>query len=333
MSIRSAYPYQGWWKLLIWRYQTKIMRIVKKILKWTGLVLLFIILGVTITVLARQNVTYERPYPAIAASSDSSVILRGKHLVFGAGHCADCHSKTNTDSLLTLGQEVALTGGIVFDLPVGKIYSKNITPDKETGIGNLTDAEIARALRYGVHADGTVVFNFMPFNNMSDEDLTAIISYLRAQKPVRNEVPDHTLNLLGKGVKAFMVSPVGPDGDVEKSVRPDSSAAYGKYMASNVANCTGCHTQRTLSGDFIGEPFAGGNEIEGFITPNLTTDSSSRIFGWSEKNFVDRFRMGKLIPKSPMPWQSFGRMSDMELKAIYAYLQTVKPVRTEVIKK
>ncbi|HZI53744.1 MAG TPA: c-type cytochrome, partial [Chitinophagaceae bacterium] len=139
--------------------------------------------------------------------------------------------------------------------------------------------------------------------------------------------------LLGKGVKAFLVSPVGPDGNVEKSVTPDSSAAYGKYMASNVANCSGCHTQRTLSGDFIGEPFAGGNEIEGFITPNLTTDSSSRIFGWSEKNFVDRFRMGKLIPKSPMPWQSFGRMSDMELKAIYAYLQTVKPVRTEVVKK
>src|SRR5688572_32788615 len=130
------------------------MRIVKKILKWTGLVLLFIILGVTITVLARQNVVYERPYPAIAASTDSSVILKGKHLVFGAGHCADCHFKGNSDSLLKLGKEVPLTGGIVFDLPVGKIYSGNITPDKETGIGNLTDAEIARTLRYGVHADG-----------------------------------------------------------------------------------------------------------------------------------------------------------------------------------
>jgi len=302
-------------------------------LKWTGIILLFLIMGVTVTVMARQNIKYDRPYPTITASADTSVILRGKELVFGAAHCADCHSKTNADSLLKLGQDVALTGGFVFDLPVGKVYSKNITPDKETGIGNYTDAEIARALRYGVHPDGSVVFDFMPFHNMTDEDLTAVISYLRAQKPVKNKVPDHELNLLGKAVKAFMVKPVGPDGEVEQTIARDSSAFYGKYVANNVANCYGCHTQRTLSGEFTGEPFAGGNEIEGFITPNLTPDSSSRIFGWSQKNFVDRFRMGKLVPKSPMPWKSFGRMSDEELKAIYAYLQTVKPVKTEAIKK
>ena len=114
-------------------------------MKWTALVLLFLVLGVTITVLARQHVKYDRPYPAITASSDSNVIMRGKHLVFGAAHCADCHSKSNADSLLKLGQDVPLTGGFCFELPVGKIYSRNITPDKETGIGKLTDAEIARA--------------------------------------------------------------------------------------------------------------------------------------------------------------------------------------------
>jgi mono/diheme cytochrome c family protein len=309
------------------------MRRLKKILKWTGLVLLFLILGVTITVMARQNLKYNSPYPVITASTDSAVILRGKHLVFGAAHCADCHSKTNADSLLKLGQPVPLSGGFVFDLPIGKIYAKNITPDKETGIGKYTDAEIARALRYGVHPNGTVVFDFMPFHNMSDEDMTAIISYLRAQPAVRNPVPDHSLNVLGKAVKAFMVKPVGPTGEVPKTVAPDTTAVYGAYLANNIANCGGCHTQRTLSGEFTGEPFAGGNEIEGFVTPNLTTDSTSRIFGWSQQNFVDRFRMGKLLPKSPMPWQSFGRMTDDELKAIYAYLQTVKPVKTEAVKK
>ena len=281
---------------------------------------MFLITGVTVTVMARQNIKYDRPYPTVTASADTSVILRGKELVFGAAHCAGCHSTTNADSLLKLGREVALTGGFVFDLPVGKVYSKNITPDKETGIGNYTDAEIARALRYGVHPDGSVVFDFMPFHNMTDEDLTAVIS-------------DHDLNFLGKAVKAFMVKPVGPDGEVEQTIARDSSAFYGQYVAKNVANCYGCHTQRTLSGEFTGEPFAGGNEIEGFITPNLTPDSSSRIFGWSQKDFVDRFRMGKLVPESPMPWKSFGRMSDEELKAIYAYLKTVKPVKTEAIKK
>ena len=309
------------------------MRRFKKILKWTGFILLFLILGITLTVMGRQNIKYDRPYPTITASTDTAIIMRGKHLVFGAAHCADCHSKANADSLLKLGQDVPLTGGMVFDLPVGKLYSKNITPDNETGIGKYTDAEIARALRYGVHPDGTVVFDFMPFHNTTDEDMTAIISFLRAQKPIQNKVPDHSLNVLGKAVKAFMIKPVGPVGEVAKQMARDSSAAYGKYLANNVANCTGCHTVRDLSGTFTGEPFAGGNEIEGFITPNITPDSSSRIFGWSQKNFIDRFRMGKMIPKSPMPWQSFGRMTDEELKAIYSYLKTVKPVKaTEPVK-
>jgi mono/diheme cytochrome c family protein len=305
------------------------MRRFKKILKWTGIILLFLILGITFTVMGRQNVKYDRPYPAITATSDTNVIMRGKHLVFGAAHCADCHSKASADSLLKLGKDVPLTGGFVFDLPIGKIYSRNITPDKETGIGNFTDAEIARALRYGVHPDGKVVFDFMPFHNMTDEDLTAVISYLRAQRPVQNKVPDNELNVLGKAEKAFMVKHVGPDAEVEKSIALSSSAGYGKYLTNNVANCKGCHTQRTLSSEFTGEPFAGGNEIEGFITPNITPDSSSRIFGWSEKNFVDRFRMGRLLSKSPMPWPSFGRMNDEELKAIYAYLKTLKPVKTK----
>jgi mono/diheme cytochrome c family protein len=309
------------------------MRKLKIILKWTGITLVVLILGLTVTVMARQNLRYERPYPTITASTDSIVILRGKHLIFGAAHCADCHSQSNTDSLLALGQEVPLSGGHLFDLPVGKIYSRNITPDKETGIGNYTDAEIARALRYGVHPDGTVVYDFMPFHHMSDEDVTAVISYLRAQKPVYNKVPEHDLNVLGNAVKAFMVKPVGPDREVPARITRDTSVIYGEYLANSVANCGGCHTQRTLSGTFTGEPYAGGNDIDGFITPNITTDSSGRIFGWSKQNFVDRFRIGRTVPKSPMPWNSFKRMSDDELKAIYAYLQTVKPVKTTMVKK
>jgi mono/diheme cytochrome c family protein len=316
-------------RILVCGLKSQNMRRLKKILKWTGIVLVILVLGLTVTVMARQNLTYERPYPTITASADSMVILRGKHLIFSAAHCADCHSNANTDSLLKLGQEPPLSGGHVFELPLGNIYAKNITPDKETGIGNYTDAEIARALRYGVHPDGTVVFDFMPFHNMSDEDMTAVISYLRSTKPVTNKVPDNNLNFLGKAVKAFMVKPVGPSGEVPEQMQKDTSTIYGAYLANSVANCIGCHTQRTLSGEFTGEPYAGGNDIDGFITPNITTDSTGRLFGWSEQNFIQRFRMGRLVPKSPMPWPSFARMTDDELKAIYAYLQTVKPVKTE----
>src|SRR6187402_1118565 len=141
----------------------------KKILKWTGITLLVLITGLTVTVASRQNLHYEAPLPNIHASLDSAVIARGKHLVYSSAHCIDCHQRANADSIIALGQEVPLIGGVLFDLPVGKIYSKNITPDKETGIGKYTDAEIARALRYGVHPDGTVVYDFMPFHNTSDE--------------------------------------------------------------------------------------------------------------------------------------------------------------------
>jgi len=307
------------------------MRRFKKILKWIASILLVLAAGLTVVVLARQNLKYEAPYPNIKASTDSAVIARGKHLVFSSAHCINCHNNNNADSLIALGQDVTLSCGVLFDVGIAKIYSKNITPDKETGIGRFTDGEIARVLRYGVHPDGAPVLDFMPFHNTSDEDLTAIISYLRAQKPVRNEVPPNSYTVMGKIVKAFLIKPVGPDGEVPKTVKHDTSAAYGRYLAVNVAECNGCHTQRDLAGKFTGEPFAGGNDIEGFITPNLTPDSSGRIFNWTQQNFIDRFRMGKLYPKSPMPWNSFKRMSDDELRAIYNFLRSTKPVKTEKI--
>lgn len=306
------------------------MRRFKRILKWTGIVLLVFVVTISITVALRQNIKYKRPYPAITSTTDSAIILKGKNIIFGPAHCADCHSGVrNIDSMLALGQPVPLTGGHVFDLPIGKIYTKNITPDNETGIGLFTDAEIARALRYGVHPDGTMIYAFMPFHNMSDEDLTAVISYLRAQKPIRSEVPDHDLNVLGNVVKAFLAKPSGPDGEPPVSVKKDTTANYGRYIANSIANCKGCHTDRNMmTGAFTGELYGGGLKIDGLVTPNLTPDSSSRIFGWTSKMFIDRFRMGKIVPKSPMPWNSFKRMSDDELLAIYNFLQTVKPVKT-----
>jgi len=313
------------------------MRKLKKIFKWTGLILLVFTLGITVITASRQNIKYKAPYPGIRASTDTALIAKGKHLIFDVAHCSGCHSRANADSLIALGKDVPLTGGVLFDLPVGKIYSKNITPDIETGIGKYTDAEIARALRYGVHPDGTVVYDFMPFHNITDEDLTAIISYLRTQKPDRFKVPENKLNTLGNIVKAFMVKPVGPSEMIQASIKPDTTAAYGRYLVTNVADCGGCHTTRDISGAFVGEPLAGGKMMEldmpePFYPPNLTPHPSGRIYGWSQEQFLNRFRQGKLIPKSPMPWNSFKRMTDLELKAIYKYLQTVKPVPTNKVK-
>jgi mono/diheme cytochrome c family protein len=314
---------------------------IKRILKWTGIIIGSLIIVLTITVSLRQKLTFDAPYPDVKASNDSSVIARGKYLALGPAHCANCHGKPGSGELVEQGLEVPLSGGNKFDLPIGDVYVKNITPDKQTGIGRYTDSEIARMLRYGVRPDGTAVLPFMPFHNTSDEDLSAIISFLRAQKPVNHKIPENSTNILGNIVKAFVLKPSGPSGEVPKTVKKDTSAAYGKYIAVSVANCYGCHTNRDLmTGAFIGEPFAGGMKMESsvdpdkyyFLTPNLTPDSTGRLFGWTQKMFINRFRQGKIHPGSHMPWGPFSRMSDDELKAIYNFLQTVKPVRNPIPK-
>ncbi len=315
-----------------------IMKRFKKIAKWTGFILLFIIVALTALTATRQDLRFEAPYPNIKASTDSTVIAQGKHLVYTMAHCADCHSNQNNDSLAQLGIEPTLSGGYKFEFELGTFYSRNITSDEETGIGKLTDAEIARTLYYGVNSKGQAMIDFMPFHNVSEEDMTAIISYIRTLKPVKNNVPENEYSTLGKVLKAFLVKPVGPKGSIPKTIKADTSAVYGGYIVNSVANCAGCHTMRGGTGEYIGEPLAGGNAfvepgLDTLTPPNLTPHPDSRIYGWSKKNFIDRVRMGKLIKHSHMPRNSYKKMTDDELTAIYNYLQSVKPAKTSVEEK
>lgn len=310
------------------------MRKLKKILKWTGIVLLVLIGVLSIAVASRQHLKYEAAYPNIKASGDTAIIAKGRHIVLGPGHCVDCHSTVrNVDSILKLGQEPLLSGGKQFDLPFGKFYTRNLTPDVETGIGGMTDGEIARVLRYSVKKNGESVLPFMPFQNMSDDDLTAVISYLRSLKPVKNKVPDHDYNVMGKVIKAFLIKPQGPTERIRETMAEDTSADYGRHLVMAVANCNECHTKRNGIGDYVGKPLAGGTRFEEegkptLVSPNLTPHPTGRIFGWSQASFIQRFRQGRTIAYSHMPWESFGRMTDNELKAIYNYLQTLDPVKS-----
>jgi mono/diheme cytochrome c family protein len=308
----------------------KHLKMVKKILIWTGICILSLLLILVVAVACRQNLTYEAPYPDITASSDSTVIAHGKELIFGVANCAACHTLHNTDSLLALGQDVPLSGGRAFNLPFGEMYVKNITSDPITGIGRLTDKEIARVLRYGVNANGTSAL--MPFQNFTDKDLTAIISYLRTQKPVSHVVPQHSFNVLGKVLKAFLLKPGGLNSKAPQYVQKDTTIAYGEYLAVNVADCRGCHTNGDMAGNLTGVPFSGGQEMEDtktnmkFITPNLTPHPSSPMYSWSKQDFISRFHTGRVIAGSEMPWESYKRMSDNDLTAIYNFLRSLKPV-------
>jgi hypothetical protein len=136
------------------------------------------------------------------------------------------------------------------------------------------------------------------------------------------------------------VTPQGTKGIPPKSMVIEPSIEYGKYIAKYVANCYGCHTDRDLkTGAFIGEPFAGGlhfapdrfSEGKAFNSPNLTPDPKTGIMSeWTEETFIARFREGRLVEGSPMPWGAFSRIDEVELKALYLYFNSIKPVENEV---
>ena len=139
-----------------------------------------------------------------------------------------------------------------------------------------------------------------------------------------------------------MLKPEGPKVTPPKTVIRDSSIAYGDYLVNNVANCKGCHTDRSMmTGEFTGPDLAGGHffapeamsEGYGYIPPNLTPDKETGVMAeWTETAFINRFHQGRVYKTSPMPWGSFSRMDDIDLKAIYRYLNSIPPVNRKVEK-
>lgn len=314
-----------------------------KIFKFIGLTLGVVIIALFAYIQFSWDKTFDAPLPEIKASTDSTIIARGKHLVYGPAHCVSCHVPMDKVKEAETGKELLLSGGWEFPIPPGTLRAPNLTPDKETGIGNISDSDIAKSLRYSVNSRKGCVFPIMPFQNVSDEDLTAIISFLRSQPPVSNKVEPSELTFLGKALVAFgLIKPVGPVETPPKSVAIDSTEAYGKYLANSIANCNGCHTKRDfVTGAFIGEPFAGGTVFPpdafsqgyAFITPNITFDQETGIMAkWDEDMFISRMRQGKVHKGSPMPWGLFGKMSDLELKAIYRYLKSIPSIENKVDK-
>lgn len=314
----------------------------KVLLILLGLILVLVV-GLYGFVSLTWDKEYDAPYPDIKASTDSTMIARGGYLVNGAGHCTTCHVPMDKMDAVEKGEIVPLIGGWELDIPPGIFRAANLTPDMETGIGSRTDAELARTLRYSVNHKNRMVFPFMPFQMMSDYDLASIISYLRAQPAVRNEMKPSELSFMGKAIAAFgLLKPESPKSEPPKNVPMDTTVAYGGYIANNVANCAGCHTERDLkTGEFVGPKFAGGFLMPAdafslgktFVTPNLTPDPETGIMAsWSEDGFVARFKAGRVHAGSAMPWGWFGRMDEVEMRAIYRYLQTLEPVKRKIPK-
>lgn len=300
----------------------------KTTLKVFGIVLALVCIFLLYVQLTYKQ-KFEAPPVTFKSSSDSVIVERGRYLANSMAHCYACHMP---DTLLKKGATGPMIGGYEFKLPFGTIRTPNLTPDVETGLGSYTDEQLYNAIKNNISHSGRALTGFMSYNYMGDEDVMAIISYLRTTQPVKNKVQENEYNMAGKILMRFLVQPVvGRD----SSVRADSSIAYGKYLSYHVANCNGCHTNKDPLGKMIGQPFAGGYQWDYedaiYTSPNLTPDDSTgRISKWSDSTFIQRFRAGKIFPHSPMPWAAYKNMSGRDLLAIHKYLKSLPPAKNKI---
>jgi mono/diheme cytochrome c family protein len=307
-----------------------------------GVLLALAVTAFAVYVAARQNLKFDRPPPDLHASLDPAVIERGRYVVRNLSGCGLCHADGERLREVSNGDlTVPLSGGHEWDIPPGKFRAINITPDKETGIGLMTDGQIARALRHGIGRDGRALLPFMEVQGLSDDDLVAVISYLRNQPPVRKAVPRHEFSLLGKVIKAtLLANPVGPSETPLVHSPRGPTVENGRYLVEKVVNCWACHTERSMkTGKMTGPRFAGGRNhpdpfeptVRTWSAPNITSaPNTGRLAQWNEDQFVARMRAGPVYKRSPMPWIQFSKLAEDDIRAIYRYLKTVPAVENDV---
>jgi mono/diheme cytochrome c family protein len=275
-------------------------------------------------------------------------LSRGEYLFDKAAGCAECHSEREFTRFG--GPVVPEMKGAGFIYPTelgfpGRVVSPNITPDKETGIGNWTDGEIIRAIREGVTRDGRTLFPLMPYPNfrkMSDEDVYSVVAYLRTLKPVKRVLPPTHINF---PVSMFIKSVPRPAGTV-RPVDPQDRFKYGEYLFT-MGGCEECHTPAERGEPIPGKRLAGGRVFRTpagmVVSANISPDPDTGIGKYSEQDFLNKFYQYKkyVVEGSPkvgpesftvMPWLFFCQMKEEDLKAIFLYLKSQPPVYNSVEK-
>ncbi|GAL85136.1 cytochrome C [Sporocytophaga myxococcoides] len=313
--------------------------------------LLFIFSGVFILLIGA--LTYMKvalpnvgPAPEMKVDMSQERIERGKYLANHVSVCMDCHSGRDWNKFAGPMIEGTLGGGgeefsQIFGFP-GAFYAHNISP---IGLGDWTDGEIFRAITSGVSKNGTALFPVMPhpaYGKMDEEDIKCIIAYLRTLKPVGKQAPkskaDFPMN--------FIINTIPQKPDFQKVPDTTDQIAYGKYIYTAAA-CTDCHTKQDNGSKIKGMEDAGGFEFPlpygGTVrSANITPDKETGIGNWTEEQFVKRFKAysdsaarnmnvqeGRF--NTTMPWTMYAGMKEGDLKALYAYLKTIPPVKNNVV--
>jgi mono/diheme cytochrome c family protein len=276
-----------------------------------------------------------RPLTNRTFEATAARLERGRYLVT-SGHppCALCHSPIDVvDGRLKLKEGMWMSGRNWTPDGVPFVTAPNLTPDRETGTGDWTDDQLARAIREGIGHDGRTLFPIMPyrrFREMSDEDLASIVVYLRSLPPVRNALPKSAVPFPVKYLINGMPEPVsGP-------VTPDLSTQVkrGRYDVEVLGVCADCHSTQDDQGNLVPNmTFAGGTALpfgdrKVVYSANLTP-AVNGIPYYTEDLFIETIRTGKVRSRQlddMMPTAYFRNMTDQDLKDIFAYLKTLTPV-------
>jgi mono/diheme cytochrome c family protein len=262
---------------------------------------------------------------------------RGRYIATALSGCIYCHSPhdwTAEGTPMIAGKEGSGELEPYADLP-GRTVAPNLTPDQETGAGAWSDDQLARAIREGIGHDGRALFPLMPythFRSMSDEDVASVVVYLRALPAVRNALPATEIIFPVKYLIRSAPEPL--DGPVVQQTLTDPVKRGAQLM--NLAGCMDCHTPADKGQPVPGMVGAGGFGFPGpwgFVASANITPDPSGISYYDEALFLDVIRTGSVKARklSPvMPGMVYRNLSDEDLKAMFAYLKTLKPVKHRV---
>jgi mono/diheme cytochrome c family protein len=314
----------------------------KKFLKILGILLGIVVVAVIIFVVfisMRGTGSYTVSVPDIPkVEVTPERVARGEKIA--SMLCKNCHLSSETGKL---------TGRLLTEVPeFGKIYPRNITQDKEVGIGNWSDGEIIYFIRTGINPkSGKFVPPYMPkLLHISDEDLRSVVAYLRSDRPEvqadKSEFPESEPSFLSKFLSLVAFHPYEyPQHEI---LGPDTSnkLELGKYLVLAQIECFTCHSKdfKTMNIEFPEKSegfFGGGNEMvsadgQHVTTLNITSDEETGIGKWTEEEFIKAVKSG-IVPNGPSlrnPMIPYLMLTDEEASAIYMYLRTVPKLNHKV---
>lgn len=262
-----------------------------------------------------------------ASLAQASLVERGAYLA-KAADCMVCHTTQG-------GKEYA--GGLGFKLPFGTLYSTNITPDKETGIGNYSDQDFLNAVHRGIRRDGARLYPAMPYTSytyVSDADALAIKAYLFSLAPVRATAPANTLAFPfnQRWAMAIWSELFNPDTRFEPDISKSPEWNRGAYLAEALAHCGECHTPRNLAFALNNRKKFAGAVTAGWRAFNISSDKPTGLGNWRDDDLISYLSIGHAAghgtasgPMGEAVDHSLSQLVPEDIRAIVAYLRSVPP--------